>query len=290
MELRHLRYFQEVALQEHMTRAAKRLHITQPSLTRQIRDLEVELGVDLFERLPRGIRLTPAGASFLHDVGALLSGLEEATLRAQRVARGQTGLLRLGIVDPAAWAGAFPKTLTKFRRRFPEVELSVRSLWSVRQMEALESDELDGGVCYGFEPVPESCDQHLIRNDRVVLAAPRSLGWRGRKLGCADLNGEPFVALKRHLAPRYVRVLETECENQGLHPTVVQLVEDENTLLCLVAAGVGLGLVNSAQESRSPGNIDFIPITDFHLDLPLLFVWRSDNLNPSLAQFRGLLG
>ena len=163
----------------------------------------------------------------------------------------------------------------------------VRSSWSVNQLEAIKRGELDAGLCYGFEPVPPECRQRLLQTDHVLLAVPRSWGWLG-PMRCAELQGKEFVGLKKRLAPHYVKTLRYECERQGLAPRVVQLVEDENTLLCLVAAGVGLGLVNSAQRARSPGNVDFLEIEDFELPLPLLLLWRSDNSNPTLAHFRGL--
>src|SRR3984957_398777 len=122
MELRHLRYFVSVGEEQHFGRAAARLHVAQPALSRQIQDLENELGFMLFERLPRGVRLSAAGKLFLNDARRILQDVDEAKRRAERVATGKAGTLRVGFVEVYSWHGVVPNSFRRFRRRQPDVE------------------------------------------------------------------------------------------------------------------------------------------------------------------------
>lgn len=290
MELRHLRYFLVVAEEEHMTRASERLRIAQPALTRQIKELELEIGCDLFTRLPRGIKLNKAGKTFLIKVREILRQVKSAVKSTQQASLGQTGILKLAFVDPVAWEGEFPNALRRFRTKYSEVLLSIEPMWSRIQLEATVKGMIDGGFCYGFEELPNRCQSHQIREDQVVLAVPRHFGWRTRRLRCKDLLNEPFIGLNREAAPQYFDMLYQEQLKKDFHPNVVQTASDENVLLCLVSTGVGVALVNDANQSRKPNNVDFISISDFKLKLPLQFVWKEDNSNPTLVNFRRILG
>src|ERR1700688_3404969 len=123
MELRHLRYFVAVGEEQHYGRAARRLRVAQPALSRQIQDLEDELGFKLFDRLPRGVKLSAAGKLFLEDARRILQQVSEAAARAARVARGQSGTLRVGFTENASWRGVVPESLRRFRERQPDAEL-----------------------------------------------------------------------------------------------------------------------------------------------------------------------
>src|SRR5216684_1461555 len=116
MELRHLRYFVAVGEDQHFGRAAERLHLAQPALSRQIQDLERELGFALFDRLPRGVKLSAAGKLFLSDARRILQEVEEAKVRAERVASGKAGTLRVGFVETLSWHGIVPDSFRRFRR------------------------------------------------------------------------------------------------------------------------------------------------------------------------------
>src|SRR6266481_2204824 len=128
MELRHLRSFVGVAREQHFGRAAERLHVAQPALSRQIQDLEKELGFPLFDRLPRGVKLSAAGKLFLSDARRILQEVQEATMRAERVATGQAGTLRLGFVEALSWHGVVPDSFRRFRRRQPDAELELHPM------------------------------------------------------------------------------------------------------------------------------------------------------------------
>src|SRR6185436_9718122 len=139
MELRHLRYFVAVGDEQHYGRAAKQLHVAQPALSRQIQDLEEEIGVKLFDRLGRGVKISTAGKSFLEDARRILQQVTEATARAKRVASGQSGTLRVGFVESVSWHGVVPDSFREFRERQPNAELQLKPSSSMEQTEGVHS-------------------------------------------------------------------------------------------------------------------------------------------------------
>ena len=145
MELRHLRYFVAIGEEQHYGRAARRLRVAQPALSRQIQDLEEELGFKLFERLPRGVKLSTAGELFLEDARRILQEVSEAAVRADRVARGRSGTLRVGFAENASWRGAVPDSFRRFREQHPDAELQLQPAASSAQLEAIRSGRLDIG-------------------------------------------------------------------------------------------------------------------------------------------------
>jgi DNA-binding transcriptional LysR family regulator len=289
MELRHIRYFVAAAEEQNVRRAAERLRIAQPAVTRQIADLEDEIGCQLFDRLPRGIRLNAAGLQFLGDARKLLAQVDLASANALRASRGEFGSLRVGFIEPASWEGAFPVTIQRYRSRHPHVTLQMLPMYSRDQLKALEIDELDAGFCYLFETLPSSCSSVLLRQDSVLLAVPRRYGWRQRKsLKLRDLTDEPIVWLSRSRAPLYVDALLQSMIECGYSPNIVEEAVDESTMLSLVAAGMGIGFVNSANKGRQPASVDFVPVHDLNFRLPLHLAWNRHNTSATLYALIGL--
>src|SRR5580698_6663031 len=145
MELRHLRYFVAVGEEQHFGRAAQRLRVAQPALSRQIQDLEREIGFELFDRLPRGVQLNAAGKAFLSEARRILLENQDALSQAKRVAQGQVGTLKIGFTQSLAWQGIFTESLRAFRVRFPGVDFQLRPLPSTEQFPLVESGKLDAG-------------------------------------------------------------------------------------------------------------------------------------------------
>lgn len=284
MELRHIRYFVAAAEEQNVRKAAERLRIAQPAVTRQIADLEEEIGCQLFDRLPRGIRLNAAGLQFLGDAKKLLAQVDLASTNALRASRGEFGSLRIGFIESASWQGAFPLTIQRYRSKHPNVTLQMLPMYSRDQLKALEADELDAGFCYLFETLPASCVSVLVRNDSVQLAVPRRYGWRQRKsLKLRDLADEPIVWLSRSRAPHYVDALLRTMIGRGYAPNIAEEAIDESTMLSLVAAGMGIGFVNSANKGRQPASVDFVPVQDLNFPLPLHLAWNRQNSSATLS-------
>src|SRR5882762_4460686 len=158
MELRHLRYFVAVGEEQHYGRASSRLRVAQPALSRQIQDLEEELGFKLFERLPRGVKLNVAGKLFLQDARRILQDVNEAAARAGLVARGLSGTLRVGFTENASWRGVVPDSFRRFRERQPDAELQITPATSLEQIEALRSGRLDAGFVFNMPKTDAELD------------------------------------------------------------------------------------------------------------------------------------
>jgi DNA-binding transcriptional LysR family regulator len=291
MELRHLRYFLAVAETENVRLASERLHVTQPAVSRQIHDLEDELGVQLFERLPRGLRLTREGQAYRADAIAAMAALDTARDRVRGMARGETGLLRIGYVEVTAWRGVVPEALRAFRSLAPGVRLELAPMGTPEQLERIERGELDGGFVYLFDNLPEGFVPVQLPPQNVVLALPsqRSYHWK-KKLRLRDLADTAFVTFHRSAYPAYHARLFAACAQGGLVPRVVQEGAGEAAVLSLVSAGIGVAIVNDANIHRPPVQVDFQQIADLDVPLPLHFVYREDHRNPALARFRGQLG
>ncbi len=290
MELRHLRYFVAVAEEENIRRAAKRLHIVQPALSRQMHQMEEEMECVLFDRLPRGIRLNAAGKAFLGSAREILGRTDEAVAHARRVAQGEAGQLHIGFIESASWFGAFPKSIQQYRVRYPNVSLDLRPMFSTAQFKAIVAGGLDAGFCYTFEALPEGCQALLLRMDTVVLAVPRRYGWKKRgDVRLEDLKTEAFVGLSRSIAPAYVDRIVSTTYASGLSPNIVQEAIDERTLLSLVSAGIGVGFCNSANEGRKPKLVDLVPVIDLDLKLPLCFIWKQSSSSAALSAFRSIV-
>src|SRR6476660_7686275 len=174
MELRHLRYFVAVGEEQHFGRAAARLHVAQPPLSRQIQDLESEMGFLLFDRLPRGVRLSAAGKVFLSDARRILEDVDQAERRAERIAHGKAGTLRIGIATALSWHGMVVDSFREFRRRQPDVELVVHHLLSVHQVDALLSGRLDAGFAATITPWHKELAHWQFARERLLLAVPKS--------------------------------------------------------------------------------------------------------------------
>jgi DNA-binding transcriptional LysR family regulator len=209
VELRHLRYFVVVGEEEHFGRAADRLHVVQPALTRQVRQLEEELGYALFERLKRGVRLTEAGKSFLEEARRLLSDLERGIERTRLVAQGKVGRLLVGFADTATYSGELASILRDFRAKWPDVRLELFPSSSVTAGEQLRDRDVDVAFVYLLPANLCELKTHKISGDRWVLALPQAHRLvKSKRVRLGDLKGEPFVWLLRRfwkmLKPRAV--------------------------------------------------------------------------------------
>src|ERR671933_1348872 len=173
MELRHLRYFVAVAEELHFGRAAARLHIAQPPLSRQIRDLERDVGAPLFARVKRRVQLTPAGRAFLPEARLTLSQAERARRTAQRAARGEIGRLRVGFVEAAIYSGVLPDVLSFFRMHLPDIGLSLFEMDPRQQGEAFRDGRIDLGVLHSAPPGAERLLRvEPVYSEPLVAALP----------------------------------------------------------------------------------------------------------------------
>jgi DNA-binding transcriptional LysR family regulator len=287
MELRHLRYFVAVGEEEHFGRAADRLHVVQPALTRQIRQLEEELGCALFERLKRGVRLTPAGESFLEESRGMLSELERIVDRTRLVAQGKVGRLRVGFSENAIYSGELPSILRDFRASSPEVRLELYpSIISVRANDQLRARELDVAFVYVVPTDISELNTCRIGVERWVLALPKTHRLvKVRRVRLRDLRGEPFVWFQRAAAPPlYDRVLST-CDAAGLTLNIVQEANSATALLSLVAAGIGLSFAIGSAAKAKPDDVILREVEDLRVKTDFYAIWTGERQLPALRRF-----
>ena len=264
MELRHLRYFVTVGEEQHYGRAARRLHVAQPALSRQIQDLEGEIGFTLFDRLPRGVKISAAGKSFLEDARRILQQVSEATSRAARVARGQCGTLRVGFAESASWHGVAPDSFRQFREQQPDAELQLNPSSSLEQVEAVRSGRLDAGFVFDFPKADRELDQIRVASHNLLLAAPKGHPLtKLKKLLLRDMADTSFVWFPRRQSPAYYDRLMHACFRGGLKtPHIVQEALDQATMLSLVTCRLGVAFVSDSIRWRCPEGVVLLPDAD----------------------------
>ena len=287
MELRHLRYFIAVGEEQHFGRAANRLHVVQLALSRQIRDLELELGFLLFDRLPRGVRLSAAGTLFLDDARRILQDVAEAKHRAERIALGQAGTLRVGIATAISWHGLVVNAFREFRRRQPDVELVLHHMVSVHQVEAVLSDRLDAGFAAAVTPWHEDLEHQQFALDRMVVAVPKGHPLTKReRIRLRDLRDTSFVWFHRWVNPAFYDQMMEACARGGLSaPRIVQEATDRDMVLGLVQCRIGVAWVTESTRWHCPRGIVLLPVVDMNVRLPFNVIWKKNNTSPVLEKF-----
>jgi DNA-binding transcriptional LysR family regulator len=289
MELRHLRYFVAIGEEQHYGRAARRLRVAQPALSRQVQDLEEELGFKLFDRLLRGVKLSSAGTLFLEDARRILQEVSDAAARAGRVALGRSGTLRVGFTENSCWRGVVPQSFRRFRELLPDAELQLRPSASMEQIEAIRSGRLDAGFVNFMPKSDPELDQLLVARQHIELAAPKGHPLtKLKKLRLRDLTDASFIWFPRWPNAAFYDRMMHECYRGGLKsPHIVQEGLNEATILSLVSSGLGVGWVLGTARWRCPESVVVLPVVDLDMPLSLALAWRRDNTSPLLASFIG---
>jgi DNA-binding transcriptional LysR family regulator len=260
MELRLLRSFQVLAQQGHFGRAARALHLSQPALTKQVRQLEDEVGGPLFIRGRHGAQLTSSGRLFAEEVDHLLRQADRVLDRAQRAARGEVGELRIGFGVTSRFL--VPKLVSRFRRSRPSVHVLLQDMSSPLQLDALEN----GSLHVGFVRLPVDRPLKIlplpVLEDRLVLAVPEARRAELSRRPPQALRDEPFVELATAPpgSPSYQAHVLRVCARYGFRPRVVQVAGDFVTVLALVAAGMGVAVVPRAASATKVEGVAYLPL------------------------------
>jgi DNA-binding transcriptional LysR family regulator len=286
IELRQLKYFIKVAELEHFGRAAEELHIVQPALSRQVKQLEEEVGANLFERLPRGVRLTAAGKLLLERSRPLVDEIDKLGAAVQLADQGKTGFARVGFADGATYSGVVPSIIREFRKKRPLVELELIPASSASQAELLAKQAIDVGFVYWLPKDMNGIGSIELGHEKVVLAAAESNPLsRHKSVKLKQLSDVPFVWFKRAHAPSFFDLISARCSRSGLVLNVVQDAFTESTMLSLVAADIGVTFITEAAKRRKPDNVVFIEVTDLDATITLRAIWRADDINPAVVEF-----
>jgi DNA-binding transcriptional LysR family regulator len=285
LELRQLRYFVAVAEQGSLTRAAARLHIAQQSLSQQIRTLEAQLGVTLFERSSRGVELTDVGAVLLREAPPVLARPEPAAEAVRRAARGEQGELRVGFLSTVA-NYFMPPVVRAFRERHPGVTLHTEDLTIAALVAGLRDGTLDAGL--SRPPLVDDLATEIVLREPVAAVLPEGHPLADRaELTLADLADEPWVLTPRSSWPPWHKLYDQDFARAGYQPRVVQRGTTPQGLLALVAAGVGVTRLMLSSRSLRDGGVVFVPLTDDEAHVVL--VSRQDAPNPALPALRDVV-
>lgn len=290
MELRHLKYFLAVAETQNIRLAAQRVHVTQPAISRKIKELETELGVQLFDRLPKGLRLNRAGKIYQKQLGAVIRQIDDANEHVRQFTHTEHGSLALGAHDFVLWEGQINQCINQFRHDNHHVELEVYSDTPMVLLKRLELDQIDGAFLYHFSELPSEFSVHPIAQDKLVLAYPSNWGKTfSPKTSIEELNLLPSVRLPRSVDPYYYDWLEVLFQEIGWTPEVTQWAHGESTMLGLVAAGNGVAIVNERHFTRPSNMLCSTPLDVLPHTSPLSFVYKNTSDNPALMEFLQLL-
>lgn len=283
--LARLSCFIAVAEELHFGRAAERLHMTQPPLSRQIQQLETELGVQLIDRTTRSVTLTPAGLAFLPDARRILQLAESAALTVRRVPAGDLGTVVVGFTAASAHA-VLPRLLEQTRKTLPDVKLELREMVSSVQIEALMSGEIDLGMARPPLKRPGIVSRPLLHEQLVAaLPAGHPLTEQARQLTLNDLDGQDFVMYSPVQARYFNELLISTFTIAGATPRYVQFVTQVHTMLVLVRSGIGIALVPASAATLHPEGVVFRTIGAFReRPVELDAAWRGDSTNPALLR------
>lgn len=285
MEIRLLRSFQVLAEQGHFGRASRALHLSQPALTKQVAQLEEEVGAPLFVRGRHGATLTPVGELLASDVGPLLRHVDGVIQRARRAARGELGELRLGF--GVATRLLVPRLVSRFRRLHPEVEVSLTDMSSPNQIDALERGSLDVG--FVRLPVDPGVAVLPVIEDRLVLAVPELRRAALARKPVRELADEPFVEIAPSRSSSVHAHVIRVCARYGFRPRVVQSATEFFTVLALVAAGMGIAIVPSSITNARVDGIAYLPLDSPEARWTVGAAWNATTPRPARDAFLALL-
>lgn len=288
LDLGQVRSFVTVASELNFSRAARRLNITQPPLSRQIKLLEQRLDVTLLERSSRRVVLTPAGLAFLSEAQKLLEQSDAAVTATRRAARGSAGTVKIAFVGAATYS-FLPKFISQTRAAAPQIELELVQMETSEQLQAINAGEIDLGLSRPLAGVPHL--EHLcVAREAMMLAIPRAHPLAAKRRPALDaLDGEPFITFSspaRYLHDKLAKLMG----ESRVAPRIVQSMTHSQAILSLVSAGIGLAIVPAGTQNACFDNVVFRP-----MDLPeeciaeLHAIWNPQNQNTLLPEIRRLV-
>lgn len=283
MDIRHLQYFITLSECLNFTEAAKRLYISQSVLSQQISEMEKKIGVTLFQRSKRIVRLTSSGTVFLENAIDIVNRYEQTLEKVRLTDQGLIGTLRIGVLMDS-FTKYLPPFLQEFKNNYPNIDLKVEGLNNGPLMDKLSKDEIDLAftVNIGIQYIPD-VDKLSLGNDfvSVILSKNHPFANTGiEKLFV--LSNENFIMLNRHDSPQgYDKTIQI-CANNGFSPKVIQTAHSIRDVLFLVEAGLGITILPNYVSRNYSQNLSCIPIENGKYVIDLVAAWRKNNLNPSL--------
>lgn len=283
MELRHLRYFVAVATERNFTRAAEKLNIAQPPLSRQIRQLEDYLGAELFDRESRPLRLTEAGRLLYEQASQVLAGVEQLrTMMSRFVGAGRRRFV-IGFVGSTIY-GLLPTVIRRFRTLADHLEVVLAEMSTLEQISALKEGRIDMG--FGRLRIEDAAIRRVVLAEEPLVAAlpvDHALLESGDAISLAVLAGEALIVYPRPARPSYADQLLSIFHDHGLQPDNVQEVRELQTAIGLVAAGAGLSIVPASVRRLQRDDIVYRPIAETNATSPIVMSHRLGDISPEVA-------
>jgi DNA-binding transcriptional LysR family regulator len=286
MELRHLRYFIAAAEAENVSRAAVKLHVSQPGISRQIHDLEDEIGFQLFERGAKSLKLTAAGRIFLVEARAVLQHADDAVQKARAVAAGTAGEIHVGYA-PSLTIQILPRTLRTFLEEFPRVRVTLHDLSTEEMLAQLGDGSLD--VALSVQPPARRLRglkfAELARYPINVAVSPKHRLAKSKSLTLEQIEREPFLAYSRTEYPEYYQTMEELFAQAGHKPQLAGEYDGITSLIAAVEAGRGYALVAGCAAFLAGHRVKLIPLTPAPPPIPVGAVWRKEPETQLVKQF-----
>ena len=289
MELRRFKYMAVLAEELHFGRAAERLGIAQPALTQQIQALERDLGVQLFQRTKRSVRLTVAGRVTLDEAIRTLQQADRTALVARQAGRGQLGHIEIGFVGSAVFSGVLSKAIFGFREANPMVELRLNELGILQQLDDVGSGRLDLGIVrLPVKSLPLDVGISMLYREPIILAVPaRHPLARQKRITLGALKEEPFVAMQIHEGVGFNAQVAEICATGGLSPRVAQRAGQFVALAGMVAGGLGIAFVPDSLRHLQIPDVVYRPLAEIEEQSSLAVVFRKSERAPAVVALLG---
>ena len=288
MELRHLRYFVTVAEELHFGRAAERLQMTQPALSKQVAALEKELDVQLLTRTKRTVRLTAAGQVLFDEAKRLLAQVDDTVQLVKRTANGEEGALAIGFTNTAT-STVLPALVRRFRDRCPNVELTMQELCTEAQVRALNEHKID--LAFLHPPIDKrGLKLYPILEENFVAVLPKGHPLlKYEYLPLKALAGEPLIIHPRQEGPVLYDGFMQLCQQLGFQPNIVKETISPQSRVCLAAAGIGITFVAASSQASVGQEVVCRPLVDCPIKLQFAAAWRQNSTAPTLREFLAIL-
>ncbi len=275
MELRHLRYFVAAAAEENISRAALKLHVSQPGISRQIRDLEGELGFPLFERTAKALKLTTAGRVFLEESRAVLQRMEEGIQKARSVVEEGRGELHIGYA-PSLTVQILPATLRDFQKKWPQARVALHDLSTGEMLEQLRTGSLDIALMVKVEGkyLRKLASQELIRYPLCLAVSPRHALSKAKKADLDQILAEPLIIYSRSEYPEYYEMLVGLFGKSFRRLKIAEEHEGVSGIILGVESGAGVALVPECFACLVGPRLKLIPLDNQVVECPVMMAWK----------------
>lgn len=288
LEIRHFSYFLAVAEELHFRKAAERLFISQPGLSRQIRQMEEILRAKLFIRDKRNVELTEAGKYLYNEIKFIFNHIEFVEKQVGLIDKGMDGEIRLGFLG-SAMQSIVPNLLMEMNRKFPKIRSSLEEMSNYDQLEAITHDRLDLGFVR-LEHIPNGLLMKPVYKDTFSLVLPKNHDLTQDSFtGIDQVSDENFILFSIDYSSTYYHKIISICEDKGFRPKVSHKSVHAQTIFKLVEIGLGVAIVPTALQHGYNLGVKFIEIRDIPQEAVLSAVWKADNRNPVLHQVIDLI-